>query len=467
MRKLISDRYSGLAAAAISFVAAFGFFQSAYPYHLMYREQLTLFLYDADYISETYRGMGWLARFLGDFTDQFLYFPVLGPVLIALLLTATAAAAYGIFRTFLGKGPSLAIAAAVFVWAFFRETDNQFVTRYSIALLGYLALVLAALKFRRAWTKAGAAALLLAFGAWAFASPYHQHYGKLLGIPDMVTEKVEALDVEACRGHWDKVLKLAEKKDPRVNEASYFYNLAKAKQGQLGNDILKYSQNYGNGLFLWVSDQVSLFTNSIAGEVWYQLGDMTLAEQSAIVSLQASPKHTGARYFVRLAQITLINGEYAAAQKYLTMLGKTLNYRRWALKMMPENHTPATTAWLEDARSKLTKSDIVYGKNDFRPILRGLLAANPGNAMAREYLLCYDLMFFDLESFMDDYSGHMISGNIYQEATLIWLNIHGMTSDADARRFGVSGQMLDRMEQFYSYPDRYKDTYWYYYSTAQ
>jgi hypothetical protein len=53
---------------------------------------------------------------------------------------------------------------------------------------------------------------------------------------------------------------------------------------------------------------------------------MTMAEQSAITSLQASPRHTGARFVTRLARINLITGEDAAAQKYLSMLSRTLFY---------------------------------------------------------------------------------------------------------------------------------------------
>ena len=37
----------------LSFLAAFAFFQFAYPYHLVRREQMTLFLYDWDYIAQT------------------------------------------------------------------------------------------------------------------------------------------------------------------------------------------------------------------------------------------------------------------------------------------------------------------------------------------------------------------------------------------------------------------------------
>ena len=48
-----ADRfYSGPVCATLAFLGSFLFFQFAYPYHLMRREQLDLFLYDGGYIAE-------------------------------------------------------------------------------------------------------------------------------------------------------------------------------------------------------------------------------------------------------------------------------------------------------------------------------------------------------------------------------------------------------------------------------
>jgi len=453
----------GPVIAGTVFLALFGFFQFAYPAHLMRREQLNLFMYDWDYIRDTYNGVGWFSRMAGDFVDQFLYFPVLGPVLIALIITLIGVVTYKICRHCLGKWGSLGIAAIVLGWSFMRETENQYITQYSLAVLGYLALVLAALQFKKNWAKVLAAVVLLTVGVLTIGSPYDKQFGKLWGSPTLSNEQLIAMDVAAARGDWDKVLKLSEK-DLYTNEASYFYNIAIARKGRLGNDFFNHSQNYLNGLFLWVGSNVSRFTDSVAGEVWYQLGDMTLAEQSTIVALQQSPKHTGARYLVRLAQITLVNGEYAAAQKYLNMLSKTLNYKNWAKKMTPVAEGSVTPEWLVAARAKLPEDDMVYASNEaFRDVLKGLLKANPDNVMARQYLLMYDLLLTQLDDFMEDYSGNMIKGAHYEQAILIWLNLQNRMSEADAQMYGVSRETMQKLEMFYQYPDRYKNTYWHYY----
>ena len=164
MRKNNNGRIPCYLVAISAFLAAWGFFQFAYPYHLMRREQLNLFMYDWDYIRQTYVGTGWLSHLAGDFIDQFLCFQVLGPMLIALILTAIGVVTYRICRRFMGKWPSLLIAAAIFGWSFMRETGNLYQTQYSITTLGYLLLILAGMQFSRKWLKAAGVAAFVAAG---------------------------------------------------------------------------------------------------------------------------------------------------------------------------------------------------------------------------------------------------------------------------------------------------------------
>ena len=107
LRQSLSN-HTGAVAAAIGSAATFSFFLLAYPYHLMRREQMNLFLFDTDFIRQTYHGSGWMARFVCDFLDQFFGLPVVGPLVITLLLVAIGAVTYRICRKVLGKWPSLA-----------------------------------------------------------------------------------------------------------------------------------------------------------------------------------------------------------------------------------------------------------------------------------------------------------------------------------------------------------------------
>lgn len=466
-KKHITDKILQPLLAATALIASFGFFQFLYPYHLMRREQLSIFLYDWDYIIRTYKGFGGAARFVGDFLTQFFYYPVAGPLIVSLILTCIAIVSYKISRKFLGSGLSTVMAALVTCWSFMRECGNWYDLPYTISVLGYLSLALFCLKYCNRWIRVIGCMVPVAVGIFFLGSPYEKESGRLWSRPDIRQEKVIALDLEASRTHWNKVIKLAEKEDLYIDEATYYYNLANAQRGMLSEKLMNHSQHYTFGLFRWVNENESQFTITSAGEAWFYLGDMTQAEQSAMVGLEFSPKHTGARFFVRLAQINLVNEDYGTAMKYLGILSKTLTYRRWALKMMPENHDESTRNWLEYMRSNLATNDFVHLDGDKRPVLRNLLAANPDNMMAREYLLCFDLLAVDLESFMEDYTPNMIPSRLYQEAVMTWLSYHDRLYSHTIRQYGIELEMLNRFRHFSVNPEQYKNTYWYWYMLEQ
>ena len=452
-------------AAALAFAGSLCFFQFAYPYHLVRREQLNLFVFDGDYIAGTYRGTGWLARFAADFLEQFFHLPVAGPLIMALLLAAIGYVAFRICRHFLGRWPSLAVGALFFAWSFLRETGNVYQTRYTVAVLGFLALILLALQFRKGWLQAVAAVVFTAAGAWMLGAPVHSDYGKPWGVPSLDYERMIGLDAEVAREDWDRVLELSEK-DLYMVEASYCYNLAHAMKGDLGDKLLDHSQDHQFTLLFPVSSERAVFSNTLAGEAWFQLGDMTVAEQSAITSLQASPKHTGARFLVRLARVNLVTGEDAAARKYLDILSRTLFSRKWARSMMPGRQDDAVRAELLEARAKLLRRDFIHDSSDPGLILKALLEANPTNSLARQYMMCYDLMCYDLDGFMEEYAKDLPQARLYHEAVLIWLSRNGRLNPEEVTRYGVDLSQVDRMGRFGRNPNAFKNTYWFYYLQA-
>ena len=207
-------------------------------------------------------------------------------------------------------------------------------------------------------------------------------------------------------------------------------------------------------MFIRISTDKSPFSDGLAGEVWYQLGDMTIAEQSAIIALQASPKHTGARYIKRLAQASLKAGQAASARKYLGLLSGTLFYGKWARERLQEP--------IPDGKT-LPREDFVHYSTRPRPVLLGLLEANPSNTAALEYLLCYDLLNLDLAHFMEDFPEKTVATSIYEQAVLIQLSLEDRLDEKDLLRYGIDTGALDRMRRFFSDPARYPDTYWFYY----
>jgi hypothetical protein len=134
--------------------------------------------------------------------------------------------------------------------------------------------------------------------------------------------------------------------------------------------------------------------------------------------------------------------------------------------MMPGLQDEATQRHLSRARSRLARTDMVHHSDNPRAILTGLLEADPSNSLARNYLLCYDLMSYDLDHFIRDYSQDMIKAHIYHEAVLIWLSQHDRMTEQDAALYGVEPSTIDQMSWFFRRSDSYRTTYWYYYLNA-
>lgn len=461
------DKYIhvGLFFSIAAFIVAFAFFQFAYPYHLIRREQMNLFLFDWDYLNQTYHGIGWLVRIISDFLEQFFHLQVVGPFVIAALLSTIGFVTYRICLKFCSRSSALVTASLFFLWSFFRETGNLYMTRYTLSVLGYLSLILIILHFIKYKFWPLTAFLSFPLGIWLLGAPVQKDYGKFLSIPKFEYERVIGLDAEVVRENWEKVIELSNR-DLHMIESSFCYNLAQAMKGNLGNKLFCHSQSGTATLLIRIAPNQTAFRNCLAGEAWFHLGELTIAEQSAIIALQASPKHTGTRYIQRLAKVNLISGEYGAAQKYLGILSKTLFYRKWALSMMPENQDLKTSAHYSELRSKLISTDFVHHSYENRTILLSILESDPYNRLAHNYLLCHDLLDYDLELFMEDYSNVLINASIYQEAVLIWLSQHNRLNEKEASRYGVKNSTVDRMNRFFRMPESYRNTYWYYYMNA-
>ena len=133
---------------------------------------------------------------------------------------------------------------------------------------------------------------------------------------------------------------------------------------------------------------------------------------------------------------------------------------------MPGLQEEKVASQLEETRSRLAREDFVHRSTRPRPVLKELLEADPSNSMALQYLLCYDMVTLDLDAFVEDYPEGVPATSVYQEALLIWLSLHDRLDEATLSRYGMDAGAMDRMERFFQNPDRYRNTYWYYFMDA-
>lgn len=299
---------------------------------------------------------------------------------------------------------------------------------------------------------------------------------KVWGHPDERSETAMGMAVEASLENWEAVAVLA-KEDRKSEVGTYYYNLSNAMRGQLADKLLDYYQPFERGLFLPVGAQSSPFVIGCAGDVWFALGDMTMAERDAMLGMLFSPAHTGSRYLRRLAETNLVTGDYEAASKYLRMLLNSPSDREWARVRLPDAWNPGYRMYIEEKRAKLPRFDLVHGMDQVQYTLRVLLNSNSSNKMALDYLLCYDLLTKDLDAFVADYVPSLTHSRLYEEAMLIFLAAKGGMDPDNFTHYQISQETLSRFDRFVTIYKRdngsgknlteeFGKTYWYYFYYA-
>lgn len=335
------------------------------------------------------------------------------------------------------------------------------------------------------------AVLLLAAGAsqvfFHARHPYFRKYAAQCGLtlreareawgrPDTLSEQMMGLAVEASLENWDKVSALASK-DRRSLVGTYYYNLANAHRGQLADRLMDYYQPFERGLFLPVGEKSTPFQIGCAGDVWFALGDMSMAERDAMLGMLFSPSHTGSRYLRRLAETNLVTGDFEAASKYLRMLLNSRKDRVWARERLPGAWSPEYAARIDRKRALLPRIDVVHGMDQTQLILRVLLNSHPDNRMALDYLLCYDLLTKDLDAFVADFAPSLTQSRLYEEAMLIFLAAKGGMTPENYQHYHISEETFDRFNRFVTIYKRdggsgknlteeFGRSYWYYFYYA-
>lgn len=263
-----------------------------------------------------------------------------------------------------------------------------------------------------------------------------------------------------------------------IELATYRYNLNNALNGCLADSLMHHYQPFERGLFIPLDKNTPLYAIRESSEVWFQLGAMTLAEHSAMLSLAFF--HNGPREDIirRLAEINLVTGQYEAARKYLNILADSPQNRKWVRQHTPGNFSKATEKWLESKRKDMPRRDFVHGAYEIRPALVSLLEANPDNTLAREYLLCYDLLVKDLQSFAKDFDPAKSSSRLYEEAMTILFASRGGASAEEIEHYHVSRETLADFEEYNriyqvsgnsmkAVQSEFGTTYWFYYQFAR
>lgn len=518
-------KYGWLAFIPAS-IACFCFYFLVCPYHLLHKEQTSLFLYVPEALFAYLDKPAVLSCWVGDYLTQFLRTPKTASLLMSALLLVVGLIYYTLFRKWINSWLSLIPAFIVMGWEAMRSCGVLYPlsSTLSVAGGGVLCLLYLSIKNRYLRIGAGFAGMVLGYGLFgygmfiflffllvsslirrkeilwagltavvALALPgigsrnylltYKQAYQypatAWWDAPNPLYERLIGLDIEAAAGNWDKVRELSFP-DEHISACSYYYNLANAVENKLPDKLMDRYQPGVEGLFIPIHSGSSYLSSLFAGEVWFHLGDMTMAEHATLLGMIFSPNHTGSRMVKRLAEINLINGDEAAAMKYLRILLKTKFYSQWAKERIPGKESGSVRQELREKRAFIPQSDTIRtSTTDIVKSLRLLLASNPANGMARDYLLCLHLLAKNLPAFIEDYPLRPgeTPKRLYAEALMIDL-VRRHASGKEIQETIVDPAVVQDFKAYTrlhqqskgdpkALAGRFGKTYWFYYHFAQ
>ncbi len=302
---------------------------------------------------------------------------------------------------------------------------------------------------------------------------------------DFNLEKILSLDYEANHNRWDRVYELSNKYRLRNNLSSYYTNMAMAKLGIMSGELMDHYQPAATGLFIPVNANENYLTITFSNEIYWQLGDVNASQHSALLGMIFSPRSRNSRLMKRLVEINIVNGEYSVARKYLTILDKTLFYREWASerkRFLYNEDECSRSKWISSKRELIPKRDLLKKGNEYKKTLEMLLAANPENRMAIDYLLCYDLLDKNIHSFVKNFrsfyrsEGKTVLPEVYQEALLIEI-ASGRYKPEDFAGFLFDPENVRRIAEYTTLyeqskgigsllQEKFGKTYWFYYHFA-
>jgi hypothetical protein len=292
-------------------------------------------------------------------------------------------------------------------------------------------------------------------------------------------EQIMKYDYLVRSEKWNDVLEYADRKPPRNYLSLAMLNLSLAKTGQLGNMMFVYDQHGINGLFLpFNRDYV---TALMGNEILYHLGLTNASQEYAFESMQTIPNMgKSARIIKRLAETNLINGQYKVSEKYLTLLSKTIFYRKWAKNaktfLNNEEKINSDRNWGEKRKFSV-RNDYFFHINNIEAVLNRMVKEHPENKMAFEYLMAFYLINKDLRNFINliplmekmQYSKVPVS---YQEAIMYIIgsnNEDPMTNSPAYITQDTKLRMRAYADIYTAYPDarerlenRFSGTYWFY-----
>lgn len=248
-------------------------------------------------------------------------------------------------------------------------------------------------------------------------------------VSDIELEGVVKIGTLAYHNEWDEVKKMASSNKYRDRNmySDYYWNLCNAREGRLADGLLQGGWGRSSDkLFLTTGQGAPYFSMIYFTDALLEMGNVSEAIDCALLAQTVMPGHYSTRMLRRLAEIAVVTADYDVARKYLNILMRTRNHRKWAKELLDciesDNIPGQYLIW----RSRTLDNDRFYTQGDIKASLGITASESPYNRVAIDYLLCSNLLDKNINTFVNLYERYYLDGldrivtvpELYEQALL-------------------------------------------------
>ncbi|HOW08630.1 MAG TPA: DUF6057 family protein [Bacteroidales bacterium] len=301
----------------------------------------------------------------------------------------------------------------------------------------------------------------------------------ILRIYNPQTSRVVEIQKLVFAGKYSEAASLHERKPSLNLIGQYFYNYALAESGQLCDRMFRGRQDFGYSALILPWGDVHLDRGAY---FYYAVGLANEAHRWAYEEMTVYGYRPG--NLKMLAKTSLINGDCLMARKYLSILEKTIYYRKWAkdlLKLADNPELIDSHPELGAKRKLLPKKNFFVQFNEPQNNLPLILEGNPDNRVAFEYYLAGLLLTKNVEEAVANVKkmkamGYTKIPRHLEEAVMIIYNSRQIFPDVGG--LPISADTQSRFSQYFTayiaarqnpvllktkMTEKFSDTFWYYF----
>lgn len=271
---------------------------------------------------------------------------------------------------------------------------------------------------------------------------------------DKTQRQIVLMNCLSRQGRWSEVLELGNLLPKNIYNiyCNHDINRALYHADRLAYDMLRFPQN-PHALLLTHEEEESSITQLKACDTFIELGNVDYAEKLACEFLV--DKGDAGIVLEKLAWINVIKEQNCTARIYLNALKKDLIYHNKAdamLRCLESGFGPEEAAYIRRINSYIRRHDNArLYKESIEEMLTGLLAHNPRNRMAFEYLMACYLLGGQLDKIADNIGrlkdlGYKDVPTLYEEAMLIYYGSRGQKLNLN--ELNIKRETIERHRRF-------------------